>query len=125
MAKVLIVDSNRFFRERLASMFNGEPDFEVCGEAENGKEAVEKALRLDPDVVILDLLMPVINGIDAARVLRLIMPRLPLIMNIASKDQLVEKEARLIGVTEIVPKSAQALVQTARRVLCSELPAAA
>jgi len=37
MAKVLIVDSNRFFRERLASMFNGEPDFEVCGEAENGK----------------------------------------------------------------------------------------
>jgi hypothetical protein len=53
------------------------------------------------------------------------MPRLPLIMNIASKDQLVEKEARLIGVTEIVPKSAQALVQTARRVLCSELPAAA
>jgi CheY-like chemotaxis protein len=76
-------------------------------------------------VVILDLLMPVMNGIDAARVLRLIMPRLPLIMNIASKDQLVEKEARLIGVTEIVPKSAQALVQTARRVLCSELPAAA
>ena len=125
MAKVLIVYANRFFRKRLSSMFNGDPDFEVCGQAENGKEAVEKALRLDPDLVILDLLMPVMNGIDAARVLRLVMPRLPLIMHTASEDQLVEKEARLIGVTEIVPKSAQVVVQTARRILCSEQPAAA
>ena len=125
MAKVLIVDDNRFFRELLCQMFNGEPDFEVCGEAENGKEAVEKALRLDPDVVILDLVMPVMNGIDAARVLRLLMPRLPLIMDSANEDQLVEKEARRIGVTEIVPKSAPVLIQTARRVLCSEQPAAA
>jgi chemotaxis response regulator CheB len=125
MAKVLIVDANRFFRERLSSMFNGDPDFEVCGQAENGKEAVEKALRLDPDLVILDLLMPVMNGIDAARVLRLLMPRLPLIMHTSSEDQLVEKEARLIGVTEIVPKSAQVVVQTARRILGSEQPAAA
>jgi two-component system chemotaxis response regulator CheB len=125
MAKVLIADDNRFFRELLCQMFNGEPDFEVCGEAENGKEAVEKALRLDPDVVILDLVMPVMNGIDAARVLRLIMPRLPLIMDSATEDQLVEKEARLIGVTDIVPKSAHALIQTARRVLCSDQPAAA
>jgi chemotaxis response regulator CheB len=125
MAKVLIVDANRFFRERLSSMFSGDPDFEVCGQAENGKEAVEKALRLDPDLVILDLLMPVMNGIDAARVLRLVMPRLPLIMHVATEDQLVEKEARLIGVTEIVPKSAQILVQTARRILGSEQPAAA
>ena len=120
MAKVLIVDDNRFFRELLSNMFDREPDFEVCGEAENGKEAVEKALRLDPDLVILDLLMPVMNGIDAARVLRLIMPRLPVVMNSAMEDQLVEKEARLIGVTEIVPKSAQILIRTARRVLCSE-----
>ena len=125
MAKVLIVDANRFFRQRLSSIFNGEPDFQVCGEAENGKEAVERALKLDPDLVILDLLMPVMNGIDAARVLRLIMPRLPLIMGMATRDQLVEKEARLIGVTEIVPKSAQVLVEAARRVLCSEQPAAA
>jgi two-component system chemotaxis response regulator CheB len=125
MAKVLIVDDNRFFRERLSSMFNGEPDFEVCGEAENGREAVERALKLDPDLVILDLLMPVMNGIDAARVLRLIMPRLPLIMGMTAEDQLVEKEARLIGVTEIVPKSPPLLVQTARRVLCSEQPVAA
>ncbi|HXU15094.1 MAG TPA: response regulator [Terriglobales bacterium] len=126
MAKVLIVDDNPFFRELLCNVFNREPDFEVCGQAENGKEAVEKALRLDPDLVILDLVMPVMNGIDAARVLRLVMPRLPLIMSSALEDQLVEKEARLIGVTEVVPKSAQLLKQTARRVLCcSEQSAAA
>ena len=44
MAKVLIVDDNPFFRELLCNVFNREPDFEVCGQAENGKEAVEKAL---------------------------------------------------------------------------------
>lgn len=125
MAKVLIVDDNRFFRELLLNLFRGDADFEVCGEAENGKEAVEKALKLDPDLVILDLLMPVMNGIDAARVLRLIMPRLPLIMQISSDDQLVEKEARLIGVTEIVPKSAQEIIRAARRILIAEQPLAA
>ena len=122
MRKVAVVDDNADNRLIIRTIL--EDQYEIL-EFSSGIEAIEGFRKDKPDVVILDLLMPVMNGIDAARVLRLIMPRLPLIMNIASKDQLVEKEARLIGVTEIVPKSAQALVQTARRVLCSELPAAA
>ena len=124
MARVLIVDDNRFFRELLASRFDCEPEFEVCGEAENGKEAVEQALKLHPDLIVLDLLMPVMNGIDAARVLRLLMPTLPLIMNTAFEDELVEQQAHLIGVSEIVPKSAQALIQAARRIQYLEQMAA-
>ena len=116
MARVLIVDDNRFFRELLSKRFNSEPGLEVCGEAENGKEAVEQALKLHPDLIVLDLLMPVMNGIDAARVLRLLMPTLPLIMNTAFEDELVEQQAHLIGVSAIVPKSAQALIQAARRI---------
>ena len=124
MARVLIVDDNRFFREVLSKRFDCEPEFEVCGEAENGKEAVEQALKLHPDLIVLDLLMPVMNGIDAARVLRLLMPTLPLIMNTASEDELVEQQAHLIGVSEIVPKSAQALIQAARRIQYLEQMAA-
>lgn len=124
MARVLIVDDNRFFRELLSKRFDCEPEFEVCGEAENGKEAVEQALKLHPDLIVLDLLMPVMNGIDAARVLRLLMPTLPLIMNTAFEDELVEQQAHLIGVSEIVPKSAQALIQAARRIQYLEQMAA-
>jgi DNA-binding NarL/FixJ family response regulator len=124
MARILIVDDNRFFRELLCKRFDNEPEFEVCGEAENGKEAVEQAMKLQPDLIVLDLLMPVMNGIDAARVLRLLMPKLPLIMNTAFEDELVEQQAHLIGVSEIVPKSAQALIRAARRIQYLEQMAA-
>jgi len=117
MAKVLIVDDNRFFRRMLCERFDREAEFQICGEAENGKEAVEKALKLDPDLIVLDSVMPVMNGLDAARVLRLLMPRLPLIMNSAVPDQLTEQQAQRIGVAEIAPKSAEILIEKARRAL--------
>jgi len=75
MAKtVLIVDDNALIRQALCEMFKREADFEVCGEAENGREAIEKAQRLHPDLIVMDLSMPVMNGIDAARVLKGMMP---------------------------------------------------
>ena len=69
MAKtVLIVDDNAFVRRALCALFKSQEDFEVCGEAGNGREAITKARRLHPDLIVLDLLMPVMNGLDAARV---------------------------------------------------------
>src|SRR5882724_7651245 len=81
MAKaVLIVDDNAFIRQALCEIFERESDFQVCGEAENGKEAIEKAWELHPDLIVLDLSMPVMNGLDAAKVLKCLMPTVPLIM---------------------------------------------
>lgn len=125
MAKILIVDDDASFRRMLHQIFTYEPDFEVCGEAENGKEAVEKVLELQPDVVVLDVLMPVMNGLEAARILRLTMPTLPLILNSATVDPVIEQQARTIGISEIVPKSAEALIQKARQILCRDNHAAA
>ena len=119
MAKILIVDDNRFFRQKLADVFNREAGFQVCGEAENGKDAVEKALKRQPDLIILDLVMPVMNGLDAARVLRLLMPTVPLILNSADVEQLAEQEANVIGIPEILPKSAQMMIKKARQLLYS------
>jgi DNA-binding NarL/FixJ family response regulator len=102
---VLIVDDNPFVRHALCELFKQEADFEVCGEAENGKEAVAKAQELRPDLIVLDLSMPVMNGFDAARVLKRQMPTVMLIMYRAFGDQVAERQARLIGISEVVSKS--------------------
>ena len=77
----------------------------MCGEAENGRDAIEKAEQLRPDLIILDLSMPVMNGLDAARVLRRMLPSVPLIMYSAFGDKFAEQQARLIGVASLVSKS--------------------
>jgi DNA-binding NarL/FixJ family response regulator len=102
-------------------LFKREADFEVCGEAENGKKAIEKARELRPDLIVLDLSMPVMNGFDAARVLKRLMPTVPLIMYSAFGDKLAEKQARLIGISEVVSKSehASVLIHKARGLLYS------
>jgi len=120
MAKILIVDDNNFFRRMLCKSFSSQAEFEVCGEGANGREAVEKALKLHPDVIVLDVLMPIMNGLDAARILRMMMPGVPIIMNSAMQDPVTERQARVFGVDEITPKSAPVLIQKARQLLYSD-----
>ena len=122
MAKtVLIVDDNAYIRQALCELFKREADFDVCGEAENGREAIAKARELHPDLIVLDLSMPVMNGLDAARELKRLMPTLLLIMYSGFGDQFAEEKARLIGISELVSKSQPTtiLVSTARRLLYS------
>ena len=116
---VLIVDDNAFIRHALYEVFNREGDFEVCGVAENGRDAIEEAGRLHPDLVVLDLSMPVMNGLDAARVLQRVMPSVPLIMYSACEDRYSEQVARVRGVSAIVSKSehVSVLIDKARGLL--------
>ncbi|MCG7489537.1 chemotaxis response regulator protein-glutamate methylesterase [Vibrio sp. Of14-4] len=65
--KVLVVDDSSFFRRRVSEIINSEPRLEVMDVATNGKEAVDKALRLKPDVITMDIEMPVMDGITAVR----------------------------------------------------------
>jgi two-component system chemotaxis response regulator CheY len=102
---VLIVDDNEFIRQVLCELFQRQADFEVCADAENGQEAIELAEQLLPDLIVLDLSMPVVNGLDAARVLKRMMPTVPLILYSVFGDRLVERQARLIGISEVVSKS--------------------
>jgi DNA-binding NarL/FixJ family response regulator len=102
---VLIADDNALIRQGLCELFSREPDFEVCGEAENGKQAIEEAQDLHPDLILLDLSMPVMNGLDAARALTRLMPELPIIMYSAFSDSFTHREARSAGVSALVSKS--------------------
>ena len=116
---VLIVDDNAFVRQALCELFEREGDFEVCGEAEDGQQAITAAMCLHPDLVVLDISMPVMNGLDAARALRAMRPTLPLILYSAAADTAVELQARLIGVSEMVSKASpvSVLISRARRLL--------
>ncbi len=65
--RVLIVDDSTFFRKRLTEIISGDPALEVCGEAKDGKEGVDMVIRLRPDVITMDVEMPVMDGITAVK----------------------------------------------------------
>jgi DNA-binding NarL/FixJ family response regulator len=80
LKRILIVDDHAGVRLALTRVIESVDDFEVCGKAENGRVGVERALRLKPDLIILDLSMPVMDGLEAARELNELMPAVPILM---------------------------------------------
>jgi YesN/AraC family two-component response regulator len=72
-ARILIVDDHLIARTSIRSLLDGH-GFRICGEAKNGKEAIEKVVELKPDIILLDINMPVMDGIRAAHEIRLISP---------------------------------------------------
>jgi CheY-like chemotaxis protein len=88
-----------------AQFFEEQTDFSVCGEAEDGFQAIEMAGRLESDLIVLDVSMPRMNGLEAARQLRKIVPGTPVILFTLHKDFLSSKELAFLGVSAIVSKS--------------------
>jgi len=78
--QVLIADDNSVVRRMVREFFEERGDVQVCGEAANGLEALEKAKELRPDLVLLDLVMPEMNGAEAATALKKLMPNMPIIL---------------------------------------------
>jgi len=91
---VLIADDQEVIRHMLCLMFASQDDFEVCGEAENGQEALEMAQILRPDLIMLDLSMPVMSGIEAACALKRLMPMTPIIVFSEYSDVFRERSPR-------------------------------
>jgi DNA-binding NarL/FixJ family response regulator len=101
---VLIVDDCAEIRRSLRSWFEQRGDWRVCGEAENGAIAVERVKSLSPDVVILDLSMPVMNGLEAARKIGSIAPKTAMLLfTMHSSDHLV-KDAQEVGIRDVISK---------------------
>jgi two-component system nitrate/nitrite response regulator NarL len=120
--RVLLVDDNPVVRSLVRQLFELEPDFEISGEAENGRDAVEKAEYLKPDLIILDLAMPVMTGLDAAPLLRKVVPDARIILFTVQEGREVERLARAAGIHAVVAKSqaASRLILRAHALLRSE-----
>lgn len=104
---ILIVDDNALLRRLLRTCLEQDGEWRVCGEAENGKEAVEKVQELKPDVVLLDLLMPVMNGLEAARRIKVLAPDTAMLMfTMYSSPQLLQ-QAQAAGIRDVVSKTDQ------------------
>lgn len=103
--QVLLADDNEIVRKFLRSFLESEPGVEVCGEATDGVDAVEKALELTPDLLVLDLSMPRMNGLEAARLLKQQMPSLPIVLFTSHRDVLQESDALRVGISAVVSKS--------------------
>ncbi len=78
--RILIVDDHELVRRGLRSILVTRPEWEICGEAADGSDAIEKARNLKPDIVLLDITMPHMNGLDAARIIRRDVPRAKVII---------------------------------------------
>jgi DNA-binding NarL/FixJ family response regulator len=102
---VLIADDNCHVRAMVRCFLESRPGFAVCGEAVNGLDAIEKALALNPDVILLDFAMPMMNGIEAAFLLKIMLPEIPVILFTALDSAAMESEAIAAGIRAIVPKN--------------------
>ncbi len=78
----------------------------VCGEAENGREGVDQALLLNPDLILMDLSMPVMNGFQASRQLKRLLPQIPILMLTTFSSTFLETEALASGIKAVRSKSA-------------------
>jgi DNA-binding NarL/FixJ family response regulator len=101
---ILVVDDHEVIRRQLRSLFDSDPEFTVCGEAVHGVDAIEKAQQLSPDLIILDLSMPEMNGLEAASALRYIMPDVPLFLLTAHYSRELELTAFASGVCAVFSK---------------------
>ena len=116
--RILVVDDDAAFRQRVQAFFAPEADMEVVAEASDGEEAIRKAEELKPDVVLMDVRMPGLNGVNATRKLREEMPEVKVIM-LSVFDLPEYKDAAMVsGASGYVVKKSmmEALLPEIRRV---------
>jgi DNA-binding NarL/FixJ family response regulator len=103
--RFLIVDDSGLVRQGLRTILQANPDWEVCGEAEDGLTGVQMLKDLHPHLVILDFQMPGINGLETTRRMSEIAPAVPVIMFTQHASTELEEHAREVGIRSVVSKT--------------------
>lgn len=103
-ARILIADDNPHIRQALRTLLQENPEWQVCGEAVDGRDAVAKARQLTPDLVVLDFLMPDLNGLEAAREITSTVPNARVLMCTMYLSRQLSRVARNSGLRGAISK---------------------
>jgi PAS domain S-box-containing protein len=104
-AKILLVDDDARVRRVISSMLSHHPGWEVCGEAADGQESIDQARATRPDLVLMDVSMPGMNGLDATRILRREIPQMDVILVSQSDPKVISRQAVEVGARAYCSKS--------------------
>lgn len=108
--RILLVDDQALFLEGLRAVLSADPEFDVVGEADNGERAIAACQRLDPDVVLMDMRMPVLGGVAATRRLSIVHPRAKVVVLTTFDDDDVVFEGLRAGAVGYLLKDATSAV---------------
>ena len=109
---ILLVEDHAIVRQGLSALLNAEPEFKMLGEARNGREAVEMAKKLRPDVILMDIAMPVLNGLEATRQILTANPAARVLILSAHSDDVYVERMTEAGVAGFLEKQSSAEVLT-------------
>jgi DNA-binding NarL/FixJ family response regulator len=101
---ILIVDDSESVRDVMREFLKGQPGIEVCGEADDGLDAIQKATKLKPNLVLLDLAMPGMNGVEVASILKSTMPGILIVLFTMYSDAIGKALVSTIGVDAVLSK---------------------
>jgi DNA-binding NarL/FixJ family response regulator len=105
LIRIIIADDHASVRKGVCAILDARQDVEICAEASNGQEAIDKAYELKPDLIILDITMPVLGGFEAAKILRRTLPEVPILMLSMHESEQVVEQVKKIGVQGYVIKT--------------------
>lgn len=120
MVRILVVDDNPSVRHYLRAVLEQQTSWRVCGEAKTGAEALNKIIEAPPDLVLLDYQMPDLNGVDVARQIAELYPKMPILMVTLHLSSQLAEAARLAGVRGACAKQDIGSVVQAVEVLLRE-----
>jgi DNA-binding NarL/FixJ family response regulator len=105
--RILVADDHPVIRKSVRQILDSHPRFEVCGEAQDGAAAIDEAHRLKPNVVVMNITMPVLNGIDAAREIKASLPELAIVILSTHADKHFIEQATKIALKRTVAELQQ------------------
>ena len=111
--RVLLVDDHDQLRRGMHAFLSATDGIEICGEAGNGLDAVSRAVELKPELILMDIDMPFLNGIEATRQIKRLLPQIQVIVLTGSDTEEWSKAASDAGAAAIVPKTSSSMLLSA------------
>jgi DNA-binding NarL/FixJ family response regulator len=102
--RVLLADDNPLYADAVSMVLGADPRIEIVGHARDGREAIEAALALSPDLVLMDIHMPVVDGVEATRSIRTLCPDVRVVALTSSTDREDARRIRLVGASGFLRK---------------------